>query len=249
MHWKYTNAFSISFEHDYYPPPLVDCGLDIPLFSLVPTEGTQAKFSRSGWLAKPFPNGILVLAEKTIDGQGQETFRPIPAADEVFSFWVLLNNVEAIKHTKPFDAPLPLASGLSRLFFFDNLSPTDLGSDKFRLTVTPKATASNMASRVPLNFLYKASNAQSQSVEVRPLVSGSPVGSQVNFNPVSRDVYLQLEARTYQLTPKPVGTQETIVAVSEQTDSKIFGIVRIFNTITLPILEKHRKYNVQFAKP
>lgn len=249
MHWKFTELFSIVLRHDKYPPKSVADDLEIPLFSMIPTAATKARMRRLGWLAKPLSDGLLVFAEKTIDADGNESFRGAPASDEEMGFWIILNHPDALAHTQPFEASLPFTSGLSRLFFFDNLAPVSVGTEEYRLTAAPAASANDLAGRVPANFFYKASHAQTKSIEITALSAGTPTAVQHPLHSVSRSVYLPLSEKTYRLTPKPAGPQETIVAVAERTDPKILGIVRIFNTPALPILTTNRTYHISFAKP
>jgi hypothetical protein len=107
----------------------------------------------------------------------------------------------------------------------------------------------DLAGRIPVNFLYKATDAQTKSIEVKPLSSGSPVVTQYNLSALTQDVYLELEEGTLRFTPKPAGPSEIVVTVAERADPKTLGIVRIFNTLNLPVLDKNRNYHIPFAQP
>jgi hypothetical protein len=151
--------------------------------------------------------------------------------------------------------PLPAFSGRGRLLYFDNLAAVAIPQPNappdalplLRLTAGDFAGLPEFASRGPTPFAY-ALPAGASSVEFEPLVpSGAPTVT-LSPPPTSRAIRVELPDNAYRMRPLPGTQTEVIYLTGEQLDASVFGLVRIFNTAQLPVLEQNRRYTVVFAE-
>jgi len=147
--------------------------------------------------------------------------------------------------------PLPAFSGRGRLLYFDNLSavaiPQPNAPPLLPLTAGDFVGLPEFASRGPTPFAYTLP-AGGTAVEFVPLVPGG--ASAVAFSPLpsSRAIRAELPDNAYRMRQVPGNHTEVIYLTGEHLDASVFGIVRIFNTAQLPVLEQNRRYSVVFAE-
>ncbi len=152
------------------------------------------------------------------------------------------------------NSDLPSFSGRSRLLYFDNLSAVSIPQPNappdapplLRLTAGEFAGLPEFASRGPTLFAFAP--VSGGAVEFSPLTpSGTPIVA-LDILPQSQRFTAELADNAYRMKQVPGNKSELIYLTGEQLDSSVFGVIRIFNTATLPALDQNRRYTVAFAE-
>lgn len=150
---------------------------------------------------------------------------------------------------------LPNFSGRGRLLYFDNLSAISIPQPNappgpppvLRLTAGDFVGLPEFASRGPTPFNFTPVSG-STAVDFAPLTpTGSPVLT-IDVPAASPRISAQVPDNAYRMKQVPSNQNELIFLTSEQVDASVFGVIRIFNSVQLPVLSQNRHYTVVFAE-
>jgi len=275
MHWKFEKILSLKFLHQkFFQEPPIDISAYLPEFSVKPSPATLIRFNRLGWAVKPQTGGIVVFAEKIVRANGESFFKKRPEINEVFSFYITLNQPSVLNETTPFvlrlpvdpsetqpamppqkpkvipNESLPTYSGQSRLMYFDNLNPKAIElpdkTQSFQLTVSEFADKSEFASRAVTPYLLQMTSSDVKKVTASSIgpITGLPYSIEIKNN--AQSVLLDWPEGAWRLQQEPTGKPETVFLTSRPLPSTVFGVVRIFNTESMP-LNQPRNYQAVFA--
>ena len=146
---------------------------------------------------------------------------------------------------------LPSFSGRGRLLYFDNLSAVSIPQPNapplLRLTAGEFVGLPEFASRGPTPFAFAPASGAA-AVEFSPLTpAGTPIVA-LDIPAQSQRFTAKVADNAYRMKQVPGNQSELIYLTGEQLDSSVFGVIRIFNTATLPALDQNRHYTVVFAE-
>jgi len=252
MHWKFDPFFSIEILHGKYPPPGPGKPAPpAPEFSLGPSDETQKRLLRMGWVFRPYitGGGGTLYAEKIVSSNGIAKLRARPAQNEGFTFLVRLTNPSFLNTTKPYStipSALPPFSGRGRLLYFDNLKAVALNPDTYSLPLGIGVGAADFGSRMPKRFTFRPAQAGVTQIE---MIEQAPGGDVKDF-PIaaqSMSVEIALSENGYTLKQQPQGLSETLYLTDETLPSNTLGVVRIFQPPGAD-WEPFRRYQIMFEK-
>lgn len=153
------------------------------------------------------------------------------------------------------NSALPPFSGVSRLLYFDNLSAVSIPQPNappdapplLRITAGAFVDTPEFASRGPTPFTlrHKPGSKQAEFTPASPSSTGARL---FDIAPTAQSLTVTLPPNLYRLRQIPGDDIENIYLSDERLDSTIFGIIRIFNTSTLPTLSAQRHYSAVFAE-
>ena len=263
MHWKYAKIVSITVAHQntVENPPL-DPNTFIPYFSVVPAPATLTRFKQLGWITKSNTGSLSISAEKIVRQDGSSFYRGVPKINESFHFYLKLNRPSVLDITKPFASKVDgriqpnkaIASflGRKRLLYMDNLSGQRIQqpNNRYLILLTPGMSVGSSVvgslDRTPFVRSQPTNTTKIQLTATDPKIEEK--SHSFEWTSDMKTVKMDLPEDAWRVRHEPSGKNETLYLSQHPFPQGVFGLIRIFNTEAMPLLNQFCDFRALFAR-